>query len=174
MIACMVPSPLRDLKTGEVIARDTIRGRRGSYADIFTRDFWTRGEGLGAQPSSAGAAAGGAGLGYEAGRTPAGTGYRETGYSKEEPRYRYGESAESREREFREREREREPRTGGMLSSVFGGRKEEPLTERELAARREAERTGGYYGAEPRPLTESTTQPAGPSREASAAETTHV
>jgi hypothetical protein len=152
-LACLVPSPLRDLKTGELIARDTLRGRRGSWADLFTRDFWTRGPDWGGREAALGTGAGlgaGAGAAYEERRAPAGTGYRETttGYGKEEPResYRYGTSREEAERLERERRG-----GGGLMGTLFGRKEERPLTEREREQRERewrAERErGGYYGA---------------------------
>jgi hypothetical protein len=44
-LSLAIQSPARDLKAGERLASDTVHGRRGSFADIFTRGFWTGGAG---------------------------------------------------------------------------------------------------------------------------------
>jgi hypothetical protein len=44
-LSLLMQSPGRDLKAGERLAADTVHGRRGSFADIFTRGFWTGGAG---------------------------------------------------------------------------------------------------------------------------------
>lgn len=115
-VTCLVPSPARDLKTGELLARETAcaHGRRGSWADMLRASWWPRGSDWGGREAAAGAPAAGLGSGlgaagtgpaYERRELPAGTAYRD------EPRYGYKESEASRERAERERlahERERE------------------------------------------------------------------
>jgi hypothetical protein len=115
-IACIIPSPARDLKTGEEIARGTARGRRGSWADLFSASWWARGSDWGQREMAAGpGVARGPALGAPGTTYEERTGYREReplpprrdepGYRERE--YAYRESPRELER-GRERERERE------------------------------------------------------------------
>jgi hypothetical protein len=156
-IANMMPSPARDLKEGEILAHDTTRGRRGSWYDLFTRDYWTRGGDWGGHeaPLAGGTGTGVTGRsGYDERRgAPAGVGYRESSAltgtgARDDParrEYGYGESRESRDRpgfmekmfgrsgdtehERREREREQWHMERGHASGV-GSRPSGPGMER--------------------------------------------
>jgi len=138
IVTMMVPAPARDLKTGEILARRTARGERGSWWDMFTARWWTEGARWGEAGLGPGAVPGAVPprareAEYEKRGVPPGTAYRE-GPPPESYRYREERGGYPEERERgRERERERE----------WLGRKEEPISPREREKRAAYEREYG-------------------------------